>query len=387
MSSFGINTKVFFGEEKENDLYGFLRHADFKKIKPIIDSALADSLTVKKILQGFEQQGYDILEPVYYAAVKEPSYNQLDEFAMKFENDFDLLLAIGGGTTLDIAKGVSILLKNPGRGIDYRGMHKVNNPPVPLIVYPSTAGTGSEATWTAAFTDEVEGRKLGINGKNVAPLCGVLEPALIASCPSSVLLSAGLDAMVHAIEAVSAKTATLITITLGAKAFALLYRYLPLCLKQVTTMDAFEQIQIAAYLAGIAMMNAGGGPASGISYPLGVHYSVPHGFAGGVFLPDVFAMNIAKGYMGYNEVYDLLHDANLALSPIEKANDFLKKFNVFYDSIGAPRTVQRWQCMGKKAIEHLTALTLEQRVENLKLNPVLFERDDVVNLLERVCIT
>jgi alcohol dehydrogenase class IV len=297
----------------------------------------------------------------------------------------DAIIAIGGGSVIDLAKGIAVLLSNPGRGIEYRGMHKVKNAAVPLIAYPTTAGTGTEVTWTASFTDEDEGKKLGINGNNVAPLCGVLAPELVASAPRSVALSSGLDTLVHAIEAVTARTATPITAAMGAQAFAMMFEALPRCLAPDAALAAWERAQLAAYIAGVAMMNAGGGPASGISYPLGVYYHVPHGFAGGIFLPGVFAFNVARGYHGYNCVYDLLPDADTRLGADRKAEEFVLVFREFYASVGGPEDLRPWGCTGDRAIEKLTELTITQRKENLDLNPVPFGRPDVAELLRPLC--
>lgn len=387
MSAFAINTRVFFGLDGHENLHAFLATRDVgRRIAPIVDSALRDNRAVAKVLDGFRAHNYEVAEPVFWTADHEPYYDEVDDFAGPFrESAPDLILALGGGTVIDMAKGVAVLCTNAGRAIDYRGMHKVREPSVPLVACPSTAGTGTEATWTASFIDREEGRKLGINGNHVAPLCGLLEPELVASCPPPVVASSGLDAMVHAIEAVSARTATEITVALGARAFAMVYADLPGCLVGDASEAAWGRLQLGAYLAGVAMMNAGGGPASGISYPLGVHYGVPHGFAGGVFLADVFAFNVAAGYLGYAPVYDQLSDARPALDPAEKSRDFVRLFRAFYERIGGPRDLQRWNCAGPQAVERLTALTVAERRENLELNPVPFGVAAVEELLAKVC--
>lgn len=386
MSTFGISTKVFFGKTRHDDTQAFLQGRGINKVVTIVDGAVSSLPAIDDIIDGYRKAGFDMADPVIYDVQGEPSYDELDAFAASLRDlKPELILAIGGGSIMDMAKGVAVLMANPGKGIDYRGMHKVTNPSIPLVAYPTTAGTGAEVTWTASFVDTAEEKKLGINGQNVSPLCGVLEPQLVASAPRSVALSAGLDTMLHAIEAVTAKTATEITIALGARAFAMMYSALPKCLSGEGSLDDWEEAQLSAYLAGIAMMNAGGGPASGISYPLGVHYKTPHGFAGGIFLSGVFAHNVSVGYQGYAPVYDLLADATPGLDVAEKNADFVKKFDTFYDLVGGPRTLEAWGCTGADAIEKLTSLTMEQRMENLELNPVDFGKADVEALLEPLC--
>ena len=112
-----------------------------------------------------------------------------------------------GGSTLDLAKGVAILTRNPGRGIDYRGMNTVASPGIPVVLIPTTAGTGSEVTETASFIDSATGVKFGINGRHVGCLFAVLDPTFVATCPPSATVSAGLDALVHAVEAATCLSA------------------------------------------------------------------------------------------------------------------------------------------------------------------------------------
>ncbi len=387
MSEFSINTKVFFGQDAYSSLYAFLKESDYHTFIAIIDDAILNREAVQTVLSLYKEHGYLLQAVCPFAVQEEPTYDQLDAFVdlLSYKTS-DFIVAIGGGSVIDLAKGVGVLLKNSGKGIDYRGMHKVMNPGVPVIAYPSTAGTGSEVTWTAAFIDTIENKKLGINGQYVAPLCGVLDPRLVATCPRHIVVSSGLDAMVHAAEAVTATTATDMTKLIGVKAFAMIYQYLPICLNYSDNLQAWSKLQLAAYLAGVALMNAGGGPASAVSYPLGVHYKVPHGIAGGIFLRGVFEINTTKGYLGYASIYDELFDANHSLNEKEKTVDFINKFNQFYDRLNAPRDLKAWRCEGRGARADIVRLTMEQRLQNIKLNPVHFTEEDVQILLENVCV-
>ncbi len=384
MSSFSINTKIFFGKNSTDDINKYLDSLGIKKLQLIIDKSLKNSETLNLLIEQYKQYGKMVINPAYIDATKEPTYDYLDSLVELFRDDnFEVIIGIGGGTILDIAKGIGILLKNPGKAIDYRGMDLVTNKGIPVICYPSTAGTGTEVTHTASFIDEESQTKLGINGRYVAPLCGVLYPELTFSCPSRVTIGAGLDAMLHAIEAVTARTATKISSMFGCKAFSLLYKNFPTVLSEPQNYEAREEMLLGGYYAGIAMMNAGGGPASGISYPLGVHYGVPHGIAGGIFLPHVFEYNIMNGYTGYDAIYNGLYDADYRLSVEEKNIDFLKKFKTLYARIGAPGRLYEWR-HNKINSEKLTHLTLEQRKENLKLNPVKFEEKQVLEMIRKI---
>jgi alcohol dehydrogenase class IV len=114
-----------------------------------------------------------------------------------------------------------------------------------------------------------------------------------------------------------------------------------------------------------------------------VHFKVPHGIAGGIFLPHVFAFNVAKGYLGYSPVYACLPDANLSLSNEGRSQDFVVKFQLFYKQIKAPLNLYEYGVV-KSKIEFLTDLTIQQRTQNLEFNPVPFGRKEVIQLLEKV---
>ena len=139
----------------------------------------------------------------------------------------DLLIAIGGGSCLDMGKALAVLLSNPGKGIDYRGFDKVRVPGVPTLLIPTTAGTGSEVTINAVFTDKREMRKLGINGRYLSATWALLDAEWTLSCPSAAAVSAGMDAMVHTLESFMCRQHNALTRVFSREAFRLLYRDLP----------------------------------------------------------------------------------------------------------------------------------------------------------------
>lgn len=384
MASFSISTKIFFGRSGLEDLFAHLKKMGLLKVSFIADKNIEKIAAFSNLIDQFRRSDFQITGNTLLDTSREPSYDLLDQFTENLRGkEIDVIIAVGGGSVLDMAKGVGILLKNPGKGIDYRGMDKVTQPGIPVVCIPTTAGTGSEVTHTASFIDTQGKTKLGINGKHVTPLCGLLMPELTFSCPASVTIASGLDAMLHAMEAVTAKTATLVTQMLGSRAFGLLYSHFDRVLNTPFDYGAREGMLLGSYYAGIAMMNAGGGPASGISYPLGVHFSVPHGIAGGIFLPHVIELNVSKGYHGYTQIYNELPDANKSLPPDQKSRDFAFKFHELYKRIGAPTNLSTYG-VGKKNIDLLTTLTMDQRLANLELNPVPCGKEDVISLLTKV---
>lgn len=311
----------------------------------------------------------------------EPTYDELDAAVEEVRAaDPDSIVGIGGGSAMDLAKGIAILLRNPGPSIRYRGMDLVPAPGVPCIVAPTTAGSGSEATATAAFIDTDTQTKLGINGRHVGAVAAILDPELLVGSPPAVTISSGLDALVHAVEAVATREPNHVSILLGAEAVRLLFDALSRAVADPDDVDARSDTLLGAHLAGIAMQNAAGGPASGISYPLGVHWGVPHGFAGGVLLPHVVEMNVQRGHI---EGYALL-DERLRPGAGGDGAAFSEAFWDVVDRMGAPRDLSGFG-VTREDLDRLTSLTLEQRGANLAANPgAPWGEADVRELLELV---
>jgi alcohol dehydrogenase class IV len=316
-------------------------------------------------------EGFDI-EVQSISLAGEPTYADLDrEYQPLTRKNVDFIVAIGGGSLLDLSKGISVLATNEGPGIALRGLHTVLNPGLPLVVFPTTAGTGTEMTWTASFVDSESEIKMGINGDNMFPRFGVLDPKLLLGAPKRVLMSSALDTLVHAVEAVTSTMSNPFTKSLGKSAVEKVLGSLDEALQSEPSLECLEMLQIAASEAGLAMLNSSGGPASGISYPLGVHFKVPHGFAGGLLLPAVIRENLELGFKGYSFFEDAGSDGWKFLSRLEN----------LYLQIEAPGDFSSWGFKSNSDLELIVKLTLDQRIANLKLNPVPFSEQNVRNVL------
>jgi alcohol dehydrogenase class IV len=387
-ANFALKANAFFGAGAASRLPEKLRDLGFKRPGVIIDEVVFRQAPIASLLEAWRQ---DNLVPAKLFLVRtglEPDYDYLDAIAAEFRPlDLDLVIGIGGGSAMDLAKGVGVLMRNQGRGMAYRGMNLVPVPGVPVVVIPTVAGCGSEVSETASFIDRASKTKLGINGRHVGCLFAVLDQTLLTTCPGPVTLGSGLDAMVHAVEAVTARTANVLSIFFGAEAVRLLFEALPIAMTEPENLTARAQLLLASFYAGIAMCHAAGGPASGISYPLGVHFNVPHGYAGGVLLPHVVAANVAKGYAeGYARLYERVDGSRVAsLTERGKAEAFRDALWNLCRQTGAPETFGRWK-VGRTALETLAELTMTQRKGNLELNPVSFGREDVEQILAGVLL-
>jgi len=378
--NFKLKTNMKYGIGIVKDLNEILLKYRFKKAGFIIDHGVYGSDQIEEMIKRVESARISI--NVYVNRVSEPDYDYLDEFKKQLNGvDFDCLVGVGGGSTLDLTKGMAILLKNPGKAISYRGFPELGNNPLPVIAIPTTAGTGSEVTYNAVFTDNREKKKLGINSELNYPICALLDPSLTLSCPKAVTVSSGIDALTHALESFVAKNATPISRIFSKEAFKLIFNNLGKVTEDPRNIEIRSKLLFGSYLAGIALCNSGAGPAGAMSYPLGAIYKVPHGLAGGVFLPAIVKLNVDRGYMGYTELYDLIEDSDKNLSINRKNERFCKLLEELCVRLGVPQKLTAFG-IAERDIDCLVEHTFKGLKAAIEQNPIQVNEEDVRKILK-----
>jgi alcohol dehydrogenase class IV len=218
----------------------------------------------------------------------------------------DVVVSLGGGSVIDTAKGMCILMKEGGSMRDYEGMQMLTRPQTPHIVIPTTAGTGSEVTSGSVILDREQGQKI-INFEYFnTPRVAILDPKMTIGLPAHLTASTGMDAMTHAVESYVSLQRNPISDAAALHAIRLIKQYLPAAVHNGHDMVARGQMQIAALLAGWAFSNAMVGLVHAMAHSLGAICGIPHGQANGILLPHVMAYNL-------EEVPELLADIAVAL--------------------------------------------------------------------------
>jgi alcohol dehydrogenase class IV len=204
----------------------------------------------------------------------------------------DLIIGFGGGSSLDIAKVTSILITNPGKIDSFFGVDLVPNPGIPVILIPTTAGTGSEVTPIAILSDTKEKLKKGIVSPTLFPEVAIVDPKLTIGLPPSVTAFTGMDALTHAIEAYYSINATNLSDLFALKAMELLSKNLRMAYAHGQNLAARTNMMEGSLLAGIAFANAGVGAVHAFAYPLGGEFHLAHGLTNTLILPYVMRYNI-----------------------------------------------------------------------------------------------
>jgi alcohol dehydrogenase class IV len=218
------------------------------------------------------------------------------------EKNADIIISVGGGSAIDTAKCMCILLTEGGSLSDFEGIQLLTRPQMPHIVIPTTAGTGSEVTWAAVIYDKSKGQKILIVESYNAPRVAILDPTLTAKLPPLLTASTGMDAMTHAIEAISSIQREPIADAMGLHAIRLLNKHLPQCIKNGSDLSARGQVQLAATMAGWSFGNAMIGIVHAMAHSIGAVAHVPHGVANGILLPHCMKFNLPDAEDYYAEI-------------------------------------------------------------------------------------
>jgi aldehyde dehydrogenase (NAD+) len=284
-------TKIIFGENSvkeiglEVDSLG-CSNALIVTDKGVVDAGLADR--VEKAL-GKRYAG------TYDRCTQDSSFQLVNEgAAFALEKGADCLVSVGGGSVIDTAKGMAIVIKEGGKLQDYSGMQVLSRPQTPHIVVPTTAGTGSEVTWAAVIKDWDNNAKELFCDYFIIPNKAVLDPTMIAGLPPLLTASTGMDAFTHAVEAIHALQRQPITDAMALHSIRLITKYLPRCVEQGDDLVARGQQQIAATMAGVAFGNAQVGLVHAMAHSVGALFEVPHGLANAILLPYVMHFNLEE---------------------------------------------------------------------------------------------
>lgn len=272
---------------------------------------------------------YDNVEP-------EPRSHIIDEGGALFEKEqCDVIIGIGGGSSLDVSKGISVLTANKGSILDYVGLNLVPVKGAPMILMPTTAGTGSEVTRVLVMTDEAQNVKSVVFSPYLLPEVALVDPELTISMPSVVTADTGMDSLVHAIEAYVSTGATPLSDMWAQEAIQLVGRYLPVACAKGSNREARYQLSMAATLAGLAFTNAGLGAVHALAYPLGTEYHMTHGRTNAIMLPHVMKFNLPGNPVKYCTIAELLGENTDGLSDltgaglaVEAVLDLLASINV-----------------------------------------------------------
>ena len=247
----------------------------------VLKAGMVEMVEKALVSEGIKMGLFDKVEP-------EPPVRVVDECVQTIaEGKYDLIVGLGGGSSLDVAKGAATVTPNGGKVLDYVGIDTIPKRGLPKILIPTTAGTGSEATKVFVMTDEADNTKKVVYSDFLLSDVAMLDPALTVSMPPGVTADTGLDALVHAIEAYVSVNTTPFAEILAREAITLIAHNLPIAFSKGSNMEARYNMLLAANLGGVAFTSGGLGAVHGLAYVLGTDYHMAHGRSNAIMYPTL----------------------------------------------------------------------------------------------------
>ena len=286
-----LNETSYFGRGARNNLATEIKARGFHKVLLVTDKTLFESKVVDMVTRVLEHNtiGYYLFDGIKpNPTVK----NVQDGLVMANINNVDCIVAVGGGSVIDTAKAISIIMTNPEFNdvVSLAGVADTKNKGLPLFALPTTAGTAAEVTINYVITDEANTKKMVCVDVHDIPVCAIIDPDLMDGMPPMLAASTGMDALTHAMEGYITKAGWLIPDMFHVNAMALIYKNLSNAVLKKDKI-AIEKMAYAQYIAGMGFSNVGLGIVHSMAHSLGAYFDTPHGIANALLLPHVMRFN------------------------------------------------------------------------------------------------
>lgn len=342
ISSMVYTGTSYFGEYAREKIAVEIEKYHFRKALLVTDKDLIKAGIAGKIEEVLKKNKtpYEIYDDIR----SNPTIENVQHGVNVFLNSgSDFIIAIGGGSVIDTAKGLAVIAKNPENQDvkSLEGPDKSKNMAVPIIAVPTTAGTGSETTMDYVITNTQEKRKMACMDTKVVPVAAILDTEIMAAMPLKLTAATAMDALTHAVESFLAKGAFSFSEMLSLKSVSLIADNFMKVLENPTDYEVRKELAIAQYMAGMSFTNVGLGIVHSMAHPLSAFYDIPHGVANALILPYILEFN-AKGcpekIKDLAKAFDKKYDSHISSDKAtEICVETIRKFNV---AAGLPQTLR-----------------------------------------------
>lgn len=287
---FFAKSYVVFGKGAAQELSKILKEYDAKNVMVVYDAGVKMAGIAEKVLAEVEKA--EVHVTVFDGVIPNPTNEVVEEAAaVALQNKIDVFVAVGGGSSIDLAKAVNILMSNPGPIGQYGGIGLVKNEVLPFIAVPTTAGTSSEITNVVALTDTKAVCKYVIIDQKLVPDKVIADPEYTKTMPAGVTAATGMDAITHAVESYISNMSTPLTEYHSVRGLQIFHENLPKVFLDGSDMEARENMMLGCIIAGFGFSNANLGLVHGIAHTLSAHFHLAHGMANAAVLPYVMEYN------------------------------------------------------------------------------------------------
>ena len=337
---FILNETSYHGHGAVNEIMPEVKSRGFKKALIVTDADLVKFQVVKKVTDILDtnKMAYEIFDKVK----ANPSVEVVQAGVEAFRKaGADYMIAIGGGSPQDTAKGIGIIINNPEFAdvVSLEGVAPTKNKSVPVIAVATTAGTAAETTINYVITDEKKRRKFVCVDPHDIPVVAIVDPDMMSSMPKGLTAATGMDALTHAIEGYTTQAAWELADTLNLKAIELIAKNLRKAVENDP--DGREGMALGQYVTGMAFSNVGLGVVHGMAHPLSAFYDTPHGVANAVLLPYVMAFNAPYTGEKFREIARAMGIGNVdAMSQEEYRQAAIDAVRQLSKDVGIPQTLR-----------------------------------------------
>ncbi|WP_101297023.1 iron-containing alcohol dehydrogenase [Halegenticoccus soli] len=376
--------RVEYGFGATDELAAFVESESVDRALVVTDADIAAAGVVDPVEAALDAGGATV--EIFDGVMPEPKLSMVEDAAATLrDGEFDLVVGVGGGSSMDTAKLASALAVHDVPVRDTVGMGNVPGAGLPLALLPTTAGTGSEVTHIGVFSDADDGgNKVVVYDEHLFADLALVDPALTESLPAGVAAATGMDALTHAVEAYVTMLRTPYTDVLARDAVERIGDNLRAAVHQGAGNDgARYEMSFAAMIAGQAFVNSGLGAVHALTYPLGVEYGVGHGLANAVLLPHVMEYNVPAEPERFAEIARLLGEerapGETTLDLAYKSVEAVRELN---EDVGIPNQIRDLGDVDTEEFGRFADVCFEYSEHNIDRNPRDLDRGDVIEIFE-----
>lgn len=382
VNRFILNEVSYFGPGARKELPGVVTRLGFKKALVVTDKGLMKFGVAKMVLDVLDAA--NIPYEIYDEVKPNPTVTNVKHGveALKAAGA-DFIVAIGGGSSMDTAKGIGIVSNNPEFAdvVSLEGVADTKKKTVPIIALPTTAGTAAETTINYVIIDETKQKKMVCVDPNDIPAVAIVDAELMYSLPKSLTAATGMDAMTHAIEGLITKAAWELSDMFEIKAISMIHKYLPIAVAEPTNPVGRDGMAVAQYVAGMAFSNVGLGVDHGMAHPMSALHDIPHGVACAILLPTIMRFNAPAALDKYVEIAKAVEVYKDGMTKEEAADAACAEIENLGKSVGIPQHLSELGIY-EKDIDALA----DQAIQDVCTpgNPRDVTRDDIVALYKKI---
>ncbi|RJQ80164.1 MAG: iron-containing alcohol dehydrogenase [Desulfobacteraceae bacterium] len=373
--------EILFGLGVIGELGNRIRSLGADRVMVVTDEGVAAAGILKRVLGILEKSGPACT--VFDKVEKEPSTENVEHaFKEASESSSQLIIGLGGGSSIDVAKMVAVLLRHGGNLLDYMGLDKVPGRGIPTILVPTTAGTGSEVSKYAIFDNRKAKTKLGAVSNYLLADLAVVDPELTLSMPPAVTASTGADAFIHAVEGYLAVKSSPLSELFALEAVRIIYENLPAAFADGQNIRARYQMAYGSMLAGIVLNVAGASSSHALAYPVGSEYHVPHGVGCMLTFLEVMKYFAMADLPKFSRLARAMGVKTETMSLRQAAEQALEEMRKLVEYIEIPHKLSAIK-MDRNLIEPFARSVVANQQRLLTNGPRVLTVKDIQNIYER----